>query len=341
MPRDSDIRIALLGAGTVCQSSHIPALCESGIQIVSITDPNRQSLEAAASLVGYPVEVFASDEIQISRQANAAVVCTPPVLHYRQVDALLDQAIHTLCEKPLATNGKHAEELAHKARGAGCVLQVGFLRRFHESAQFVRALLASGELGSLQRCTARCGWNARDLPDSFFNPRLSGGGVLMDYGVHVVDRMLDWFGAISLDSYADDWEGGMEANALIKATALVEGTDVPLEIKLSRTHDLGLQIRVEFQRATIVLDNEIGCRVWIEAKEPFEYAEAAWPFRAELTVGATKERIDYFRDQLKEFVAASQGANPVCSDLNDAVRVSKFVDECYGARRRLVSHFGV
>jgi predicted dehydrogenase len=341
MLKDSDTRIALLGAGTVSRSSHIPALCESGIRIASITDPNRDSLEAAAALVGYPIELFASDQVQVSAEANAAIVCTPPVLHYRQVDALLEQGIHTLCEKPLATTGNHAEGLADKARLVGCVLQVGFLRRFHESAEFVRTLLRNRELGEVQRCTARCGWNARDLPDSFFDPKLSGGGVLMDYGVHVIDRMLDWFGAISLHTYADDWEGGMEANALIGATAQVEGADVPLEIKLSRTHDLGLQIRVEFQRATVVLDNEIGCRVWIEAKEPFEYAGSAWPFRAELTVGPTKERVDYFRDQLKEFVAASQGANLVCSNLDEAVRVSEFVDECYRARRRLVSLFGV
>jgi predicted dehydrogenase len=341
MPRAPDIKVALLGAGTVSQSSHIPALCESGIRIVSITDPNRGSLESAASLVGYPTELFASDQMQISAQANATIVCTPPVLHYRQVDALLDQGIHTLCEKPLATTGRQAEALAQKARLVGCVLQVGFLRRFHESAQFVRTLLANGELGEPRRCTAHCGWNARDLPDSFFNPALSGGGVLVDYGVHVIDRMLDWFGAISLHTYSDDWEGGMEANALIEATAQVGSAEVPLNIKLSRTHDLGLQIRVEFERATIILDNEVGCRVWVEAKEPFDYDEAASPFRAELTVGPTKERVDYFRDQLTEFIAASQGAAPVRSNVNDAVRVSEFVDECYRNRRRLVSRFGL
>ena len=341
MPRGSHIRIALLGAGTVSQSSHIPALCESGIRIASITDPNRDTLEAAARLVGYPTELFASDQLQISAQANAAIVCTPPILHYKQVNALLDQRIHTLCEKPLATTGNEAKELAHKARLVGCVLQVGFLRRFHESAQFVRTVLANGELGELRRCTARCGWNARDLPDSFFNPELSAGGVLIDYGVHVIDRLLDWFGTISLHAYSDDWEGGMEANALVEAVAQVGSADVPLDITLSRTHDLGLQIRVEFEGATVILDNEIGCRVWIEALEPFECSGGAWPLRAELTVGPTKERIDYFRDQLMEFVVASEGVAPVRSSLNDAVRVSEFVEECYRNRRPLVSRFGV
>src|SRR4030095_12081769 len=116
-----------------------------------------------------------------------------------------------VADKPRRSCEKDAETVVEIARANGVVLQVGYYRRFHPSSARVHTWLRDGTLGRPRRCTIVGGdiLHPHGASASLMDPAQSGGGVLMDVGVHVVDRLLSWFDEVPLRDYLDAHAGGM------------------------------------------------------------------------------------------------------------------------------------
>jgi predicted dehydrogenase len=241
-----------------------------------------------------------------------------------------------LCEKPLACSEKEAETLVEVAQAHGVVLQVGYYRRFHPAAQRVRSWLEDGALGRPRRCTVVGGHALRPHREgaSLMDPAQSGGGVLIDIGVHMVDRVLSWFEAVTLREYFDDYAGGMEANALVRLDGHVRGQALPITMVISRTADLGYHAAVEFDDGTVVCPLNAGHEVTVIAPSGSP-GDDARPRRT-VEAGPHRRAVDYFGDQWAEFVAQVRGVAPRVSSLRDAVRTTAIVEACYRTRQPLV-----
>jgi predicted dehydrogenase len=110
------------------------------------------------------------------------------------VRAALAAGKHVLCEKPLAASLEQGERIAAAARESDRVCMVGFARRFRDDSRAVKALVDAGDLGAIYH--ARAGWLRRYWNPSvrgwFLSKERSGGGPLIDLGVHQLDLAL-WF----------------------------------------------------------------------------------------------------------------------------------------------------
>lgn len=331
----ADLRVAIVGAGNICKHAHIPALARLGVAIVSITDPNQRALDAIRALVPSSVRLLGSAACEISEQANCAVVCSPPALHAEQVQRLLRGGVHVLCEKPLACTFADAQRLRDQAAAGGLVLQAGYFRRFHPAARIVYHILRNQELGNPLACAVNAGQSLNALPASLMSRELSGGGVLMDYGVHVLDRLLSWFDRVEVDEYADDYSGGLEANCLVKARGWVNGRTLPIEIHLSRTAELGYSSTIDFEGASVSCGHDVGHTLTLKASNHSTDGLGARRLVGELKVGPDRDNTSYFCPQFEEFGARIHGAEEAFSNLEDAVRVNCLVDQCYARRDRL------
>lgn len=100
---------------------------------------------------------------------------------------------HVLVEKPAARTVAEIDSIA-AAAAAGVCVRVGFNHRYHPALQKARELVDSGALGSLMFIRARYGHGGRVGYDREWraDPRLSGGGELIDQGVHLID-LAGWF----------------------------------------------------------------------------------------------------------------------------------------------------
>ena len=123
----------------------------------------------------------------------SALVATPNSTHAQISRDLLRMGIHVLCEKPLATNIADAETMLATARDSGARLMAGHSRRFGFQIRTLKDLLDAGALGPI--CEMRLslggryeGWASRT--DFRRQRALSGGGVLIDTGVHLIDLAL-------------------------------------------------------------------------------------------------------------------------------------------------------
>ncbi|MBM3187360.1 MAG: Gfo/Idh/MocA family oxidoreductase [Chloroflexi bacterium] len=176
---------------------------------------------------------------------DAVSVALPNHLHAQVTIAALRAGLHVLCEKPMAMNAREAEEMLRVSRETGKKLMIHFNYRFSAPSQFLKAYVDEGRLGQIYY--ARTRWlRARGIPKmgSWFGiKRLSGGGPLIDLGVHRLDLALWLMGyprAVSVSASACDLlgarlakESGAEYDVEDLATALIRlenGATLNLEV---------------------------------------------------------------------------------------------------------------
>src|SRR5690606_32704925 len=130
--------------------------------------------------------LLADDEI------DAVSVALPNAMHAPVAIAAMEAGKHVLCEKPMAMSVREAEEMAEVARRTGRTFMMHFNFRFTDEVRWLQRYIAGGNLGRIYY--ARTGWlRRRGIPGLggwFTTKALSGGGPLIDLGVHRLDLTL-------------------------------------------------------------------------------------------------------------------------------------------------------
>jgi len=118
------------------------------------------------------------------------VIATPSALHAEQSIQALQGGAAVFCQKPLGRTSAEVRAVVDAARTADRLLAVDLSYRFTQGMERIRQLLASGELGTVY--AVELVFHNAYGPDKpwFYNPALSGGGCVMDLGVHLVDLAL-------------------------------------------------------------------------------------------------------------------------------------------------------
>ena len=187
------VRIGILGTARIASAALIkPAAKNAEVVVAAVAarDASRAREFAAKHDIG---RVHAGYEALIADPGvDAVYIPLPNALHGRWTRAALEAGKHVLCEKPFMANAAEAREIADLADQADRVVMEAFHYRYHPFAARVEQIIASGELGTLQRVEAAdCYW-LRNFSANAYNYSM-GGGALMDLGSYVVD-MLRTFG---------------------------------------------------------------------------------------------------------------------------------------------------
>lgn len=193
----------IIGTSGIALEKHLPlyARLPDDVEIVAACDVDGAKLRHAAAQ--YAISKLYTDynELLADKAVDFVSVCLPNFLHFPVVMAALKAGKHVHCEKPMAMNAAEAREMLNESRRGGKVLMVGMNNRFMTWSRHVKAYLDSGVLGSIY--FAKCGWIRRNglPPDSWFVRReQSGGGALIDLGVHFIDLVLYFLGYPELKS---------------------------------------------------------------------------------------------------------------------------------------------
>ena len=182
-------RIGFVGTGWI-GLNRMRAMVDTGAIVpAAIVDPSAEMLREARA-VAPEAEVAASLEDLLAMGLDGVVVATPSALHADQSLRALEAGMAVFCQKPLGRTAEEVSAVVETARRMDRLLGVDFSYRHTEAMRRIFELIGSGELGPI---------HAVDLvfhnaygPDKpwFYDPALSGGGCLMDLGVHLVDLAL-------------------------------------------------------------------------------------------------------------------------------------------------------
>jgi predicted dehydrogenase len=182
-------RLGFLGVGWIGRH-RMQAMLESGaVQAAAIAEPNTEMAAEAARLAP-DAEIVGSLDDLIAADLDGIVIATPSALHAEQSIAALDKGIAVFCQKPLGRTAAEVEAVVAAARRADRLLGVDFSYRHTEAFRAIRERVRAGELGQIFGIDLV--FHNAYGPDKpwFYDPALSGGGCLMDLGVHLVDLAL-------------------------------------------------------------------------------------------------------------------------------------------------------
>ncbi len=149
---------------------------------------------------------------------DTLVVCTPPHMHLPIVVAALQRGKHTLCEKPMGRSYGEVEQITRIARTQRLVLKAGYNHRHHPGLRKAKEWCDQGRIGGILFIRARYGIGGRPGYESDWRMRaeVSGGGQLLDQGLHVLDLarwFLGDFTQVFGFTHAAVWSKAIEDNA--------------------------------------------------------------------------------------------------------------------------------
>ncbi|MBR6556811.1 MAG: Gfo/Idh/MocA family oxidoreductase [Clostridia bacterium] len=191
---EKKIRIGIIGVGNIAESHIKGYKALPNVELYAFCDIDEAKLKMKGEKHGVTRLFTDMNEMLALPEIDAVSVCTWNAAHAPCTIAALNAGKHVLCEKPMATTVEEAEEMKAAAEKAGKLLMIGFVRRFGNDCAVVKDFVDNGFFGELYY--AKCNYLRRNgCPGGWFsNKELSGGGPLIDLGVHVIDLVRYLFG---------------------------------------------------------------------------------------------------------------------------------------------------
>ena len=181
-------RVGFLGVGWIGRNRMDAMIATGAIEAAAVCDPNAGMAAEAARIAGAPVAD--SFEAMLDLGLDGIVIASPSALHAEQAVRALERGVAVFCQKPLGRSALEVAGVIDAARAADRLLAVDLSYRFTSGMTAIRDAIRAGEFGRVF---------AVDLvfhngygPDKpwFYDRAQSGGGCVMDLGVHLVDLAL-------------------------------------------------------------------------------------------------------------------------------------------------------
>ncbi|MHC4128604.1 MAG: Gfo/Idh/MocA family protein [Planctomycetota bacterium] len=183
--------IGIIGAGGVA-ALHAGAVASAGLRLAGVCDVDLDRARALAAKYPPAEATGSADELLADPGVAAVVVATPNVLHKDLAMAALGAGKDILLEKPMAMSVGECDEIIAARQQTQRLVQLGFVCRCAPAAVAARRLLEAGRLGRIYHVKASI-YRRRGIPGLgrwFTTKARSGGGVLVDLGVHLIDLAL-------------------------------------------------------------------------------------------------------------------------------------------------------
>lgn len=183
----SKIKVGVIGVGNI-SNEHIQAyLRNPDVELYAFCDINEDQLNKMGDKYGVSRRFTDMNDMLALPEIDAVSVCTWNAAHAPCTIAALNAGKHVLCEKPMSISKAYAEEMKAAAERNGKLLMIGFVRRFGNDCAILQDFINNDYFGELYYAKATY-LRRKGNPGGWFgNKELSGGGPLIDLGVHVID----------------------------------------------------------------------------------------------------------------------------------------------------------
>ena len=183
--------VAIVGCGRIANNAHLPALTAlEDVRIKYACDLIESKAQAAKEKFPKIENVITDYKVALNDpEVEAVFVLTPNFAHYTVTMDALKAGKHVLCEKPITINYALSCEMKEEADKQGKMLNIGVCNRHHLSVEKLYEMNKNGEFGNIYHiyCSFRGTRCIPGLGGDFTTKAVSGGGVLIDWGVHFLD----------------------------------------------------------------------------------------------------------------------------------------------------------
>lgn len=194
------LKIGFIGCGRWAQQTYLPFLKnDSSLELVALSGSSKteRGIQLATNL-GFSRFYEDWRKMLVSEQLDLVFITTPHVFHYDQIKACLENSINVHVDKPPVLHFDQATELLKLANEKRLVVSVHSQRRFYEEYKSVKSLIQEGDLGEIEFVQGDFGQQLfDDFSESWRSkPELSGGGIMIDSGYHILDSIIFMLGEV-------------------------------------------------------------------------------------------------------------------------------------------------
>ena len=183
------IKVGVIGAGNIGVAHAFAYRDILGAELWAIADINSERLFEVQKKLEIPKAYTNYEDLLEDPEIEAVSICLPNFLHHRAACAALESGKHVLLEKPMAVNAKEASDILNWAKRNNKILMIGFNYRFRPEIVTLKSWVEDGLLGEIYHAQSIL-LRRRGIPamGSWFTTKAeSGGGALIDIGVHYLD----------------------------------------------------------------------------------------------------------------------------------------------------------
>lgn len=224
------LNIAIIGFGGMGEWHCHQMKASKIMNVVGVYDISEERQKRAAEL---GLKVFESPvAVAVEEGLDAVLIATPNDLHLPYTEYFAARGKHIICEKPAALTSGYFEMMTDAAKAGGVLLIVHQNRRWDPDFLTVKQLKAEGTIGEIYDIES-CVTGSHGIPGDWRKVKEKGGGMLMDWGIHLIDQMLQFDSSPVVEVDCD--------------MSYIEGFEV----------DDGFTLRLRFQsglRATLIVD---------------------------------------------------------------------------------------
>ncbi len=318
-------KIAVIGLGGIAQLAHLPILTKlANVQLVAVSDTNKARLKAVGERYGVKNVYQDYNEMLDKEEIEGVVIATPTDTHSAIAIDCLKAKKDVLIEKPIARNLEEAKEIQAAAKKYKKQVMVGMKLRYRPDSMLTRSLVNSGELGDI--FYIRCGWLRKQSSEQkwFLNKSQSGGGVLIDLGILILDLALWIMNDHKLKSVSVETFSHTTKDVEDTAVGLVRFSD---ERVISFEVSWGLH--AEWDKFHLAAFGTKGTAHLnpLKAYKRLESGHIDYTLPTSATASNLYKKA--FENELKHFVAAVRDNSPMVSSGEDALMLMRLLDAIY------------
>jgi predicted dehydrogenase len=336
--------IGVIGAGSISEA-HLQAYVKNpNVVLYAICDLNEQRAKEKAEKYG-AVKVYTDyHELLADSQIHGVSICTWNNTHAEISIAALQAGKHVLVEKPLSKTVKEALQVEKAVTETGNLLQVGFVRRFGANTQILKQFIDHQELGEIYYAKASC---LRRLgnPGGWFADRgRSGGGPLIDLGVHVIDLCWYLMGKPKVKSVSGNVYNKLGNRPNIKNLSFYKAADYNAE--LNDVEDLanalirfdnGASLMVDVSFTLHAKKDEMAVKIYGEHGGAEIEPELMMVTEKHDTILNIQPQVDHltfdfygsFQEEINHFVHCIETGESTISPVEDGVEIMKILSAIY------------
>jgi predicted dehydrogenase len=322
MRESTPFRFGLVGAGAIAQA-YVQAFGKSEqVELAAVADCRPEAAGAIASATG--AAAFDSAEAMADGvELDAVIVCTPPITHRDICCDMMDRGLHVLCEKPLAIDSASARAMIDAADARGLTFTMASKFRYVPDVTRARQLIAEGVIGQVVlfenvftgRVDMTTRWNS--------DPRIAGGGVLIDNGTHSVDITRYCLGDLA---EIQAMEGHRIQDLPVEDTAKMfvrsrAGVLASIDLSWSVSKEIPYFIAVYGSQGAILVG-------WRESKYRLT-GDKEWT-----VFGRGYDKVEAFQRQLENFASAVRGDEALVVTPADGLASVQVIEAAYRSLSR-------
>jgi predicted dehydrogenase len=318
-------KIGIIGLGSIAQLVHLPNLLKmENVEITSVAEVRKSRLNTIADKFNIKERYSDYKEMLQKSDIEAVIITTPTASHKEIAIDALKAKKGVLVEKPLARSYEEAKHIVGYAKRNKKPLMVGMNLRFRPDAMMLRSILSTKEIG--KPFYIKCGWIRRPSSSEkwFMKKEQSGGGVIVDLGILILDLALWLLDFPKVDS--------VSTRNFMQNSKNVEDTSISF-LKLKDSTVINLEaswsLPVEQDHFYLNIYSEKG----YASLYPLNINKKVGEQTIELIPRQKENSLNLFKksyqNELKSFIGIVKKLNPMVSSGEEALNRLKIMEAMY------------